>query len=125
MKLNTYFPSQKSLATNHQIMCQRLEINSNGTTLLKKKIKQTKKNYSTIYTSTISAQTISESRLKLLSYPRQIIGTIKTKKSRHQQLISIHHPYLQYSIKKNSPSMLRKSGPPRKNQTNKKTIYRC
>ena len=120
MKMNTYFPSQKSLATNHQIMCQRLEINSNGTTLLTKKIKQTKKNYSTICTSKISTQNKNESRINLLSHPRQNLDTIKTKKSRHQQLISIHHPYLQHSIKKNSPSMLRKSGPPRKNQTNMK-----
>ena len=41
MKLNTYFPSQKSLAINHQIMCQRLEINSTDTNSLTKKIKQT------------------------------------------------------------------------------------
>ena len=113
MKMNTYFPSQMSLAINHQKLCQRLEINSTGTNSLTKKIKQPVKNYSTICTSKILAQTKSESRIKLLSHPRKNLDTTKTKKSRHQQPISLHHPYLQHSIKKSSPSMSTKSGPPR------------
>ena len=73
MKLNTYFPSKKSLAINHPIMRQRLEINSKGTIPLTKKIKQTNKNYSTICTSKLSAQNKSDSRINLLSYPKHNI----------------------------------------------------
>ena len=88
-----------------------------------KKIKQPVKKYSTICTSKISAQPKSESRTNQLLHPMQNLDTIKTKKSRHQQPVSSHHPYLQHSINKSSPSMSTKSGSPREKTKNTRKQY--
>ena len=98
---------------------------SKGYLSLKKKIKQSLKNYSNICTTKISAQIKSESQTNLLisksgklSHPIQNLDNIKTKKTRHQPPLSSNQSYLQYITKKRTPSMSTKSCSPREKITN-------